>query len=65
MLISIQPNKATRRTINRIREHGPDFVLMKSGVPRCMDNQPSFLLSSVKDDWFGWLPTSEIIWKEK
>ena len=49
--IMISPtNKASRRTKNRVKEHGPGFehVDVRNG---------SWLLSA--GEWFGWLPRNE------
>lgn len=51
-------SSATRRTKNRIREHGPVFELHKDGIPGCF-NTKAILASS--GDWLGWLPLSEIV----
>ena len=51
---------SSRRTRNRIREHGPAFRAERSG-----SGVPGFglcwLLHS-EDGWFGWLPRDEFDW---
>ena len=66
--VTITPtSEASRRTKNRIKEHGPCFVMERSGE--------AFLIASLcwrywrqaglcwllraEDGWLGWLPVSE------
>ena len=56
-VILISPtNKASRRTKNRIREHGPKFRTS-------WRHDDAWLLMSGNDfgdsEWFGWLPRDE------
>ena len=54
--IKISPtNKASQRTKNRIREHGPVFEIDSVGWEGLRDTQ--WLLASGK--WLGWLPRNE------
>lgn len=59
---------ASRRTKNRIREHGPEFLIVREGHSRQLGS--AILVMSVaerssdgrggKESWFGWLPFEEI-----
>ncbi len=53
-------NNAHMRTKNRVKDNGPDFVLMKE-----LDNLTFFegkgiLVRSLKTEWFGWLPIEQL-----
>jgi len=52
--------RATQRTRNRIREHGPLFEVVEKGIPACMDGLTSLLVRA-PDGWVGWLPSIEIV----
>lgn len=53
--IAINPNKASKRTRNRVKEAGGAFIYHKNS------NRPgSILLKSQNTGWFGWLPLDEI-----
>lgn len=58
--------RATRRTRNRIREHGGAFRLVRGPEPlECLGGRPSVLLQplgshSPNTGWWGWLPIEEI-----
>ena len=52
---------ASLRTKNRLHEHGPKFTPVKTSNPKCMNGEPSLLVISCSDDWFGWLPLNEVI----
>jgi len=58
-VILISPtNKASQRTKNRIREHGPKFQVEGEGQGELLENAGiNWLLSSGK--WLGWLPRNE------
>lgn len=51
---------ASQRTKNRIREHGPMFVVrdVRQSV-LAMGHKPCVLVGSL-DGWFGWLPIEEL-----
>ena len=51
---------SSKRTKDRIKQHGPEFFLKKTAVDvfGFMGVECS-LLESTKDDWFGWIPTNE------
>lgn len=59
---------ASRRTKNRIREHGPEFLIVREGNMRELGE--SLLVMSVAEkasngrggleSWFGWLPFEEL-----
>tara|TARA_R100000808_G_scaffold23654_1_gene52803 strand:- start:598 stop:828 length:231 start_codon:yes stop_codon:yes gene_type:complete len=57
--ITFTPN-ASKRTKDRIREHGPVFKMVEFDNPACMDGVPSVFLRS-EDGWFGWLRSDEIL----
>ena len=66
MNVTLKPNTgATRRTRNRIREHGPTFRAVRSGIcrviPKCV-YELGWLVRA-EDGWFGWLPRSEFNWQ--
>lgn len=59
VVVSINPQAASKRTRNRVKEGGPDFTFVKRGTDntfRC----DSVLLRSPNTGWFGWLPLEEI-----
>ena len=67
MNVTLEVNdNATRRTRNRIREHGPYFRAERSGtcrvIPKCVDELG--WLVRAEDGWFGWLPRSEFNFKK-
>lgn len=59
---------ATRRTKNRIKEHGPEFLIVREAHIHSLGS--AVLAMSVaerasdgkggKESWFGWLPFEEI-----
>lgn len=62
---------ASRRTKNRIKEHGESFTLIRETRSSSLfDGQHAFLLRANtsnssdgiggKENWFGWIPSSEI-----
>ena len=51
-------NFASRRTRNRIREHGPEFRAEKSGVAGGLGIRLAWLVRA-EDGWLGWLPRDE------
>jgi len=61
--ISIRRN-ASKRTKQRVKMHGPEFVINRQGKPECMFGERSILVTSVDSGWFGWLPMSEVIISE-
>ena len=46
-----------KRGKNRVREHGPEFILRKNGE---FDNVPALFVESKNDSWFGWLDINEV-----
>jgi hypothetical protein len=52
-------DKASRRTRNRIREHGPSFRAIKSGNCQGLGDG-LHLLVRAEDGWSGWLPWNEV-----
>ena len=62
MNVTLKANdKSSRRTINRIREHGPNFRAVKSGSPDALGGHPCWLFRA-EDGWFGWLHRAEFDW---
>jgi len=60
-MITIQATKrATARTKNRIREHGPKFEFQRVDRPVCAKGESCVLVKSVKTDWLGWIPVKEV-----
>lgn len=53
--VAINPNAASKRTRNRVKESGPEFERFKSDA-----RSGEVLLRSKKTGWFGWLPLNEI-----
>lgn len=53
--LRINPNTASKRTRNRVKESGPEFELFKNDA-----RSGEVLLRSRKTGWFGWLPLREI-----
>ena len=51
-------NFASRRTRNRIQEHGPDFRALKSGNCPILGDGLHWLVRA-EDGWLGWLPKDE------
>lgn len=61
--IEALPN-ASRRTKNRIKEHGPFFVIRQTAnhifdweVGPC---EVAGILLASEDSWFGWVPANEV-----
>ena len=62
MNVTLQPNSnSSRRTRNRIREHGPAFRAERSsGDPKLVDGVLGLCwLVRAEDGWLGWLPRDE------
>jgi hypothetical protein len=61
-LVTIKANKlASRRTRNRIHEHGPEFIVRnRANNVFGFKGVDCILLTSPKDEWFGWVPENEI-----
>ena len=55
---------ASRRTKNRIREHGVGGFIVCNVTTTCwpLNNRPAVLLEPTlaEDNWLGWLPLDEI-----
>lgn len=55
------PNEnATRRTKDRIRQHGPDFSLLDDKQHLPIMGGPALCLRSERTGWLGWLRTDEL-----
>lgn len=52
------PNPRTWTVNTRIKQHGPEFNLIKVENCSCFSGDPAVLCSS--GDWVGWFPLSEI-----
>ena len=62
MNVTLKANtNSSRRTRNRIREHGPSFRTLKSGNCQALGNGLHWLTRS-EDGWLGWLPCNEFDW---
>ena len=59
-ILKTNPN-SSRRTRNRIQEHGPRFRAVKSGNCQPLGNGLHWLVRS-EDGWLGWLPEGEFNW---
>ncbi len=51
---------SSRRTTNRLREHGPDFIIKKREHPECFNGHEGVLVESQRTFYYMWLLTSEI-----
>ena len=55
---------ASNRTKNRIREHGPFFVVKAAEGRHIPGFKPFFCILvrpfAARDDWLGWMPISEM-----
>jgi hypothetical protein len=49
-----------KRTKERIKQHGPEFIILDARIVICLDNQLGYLVQSIKTDWIGWLPYNEL-----
>lgn len=57
----IELQESSQRTKNRLKEHGPVFVLLKDDPAPCLAlKKISWLVRSEKTGWEGWLPTDEV-----
>ena len=62
MNVTLKPNaNSSRRTRNRIREHGPNFRAVKSRGLTMFGKELHWLFRA-EDGWFGWLPREEFDW---
>lgn len=61
VLVRAESN-ASLRTKNRIREHGPVFLMEKMEAQVGFWANGGILIHSKKTDWIGWLPKNEIFW---
>ena len=59
MNVTLKTNEqSSRRTRNRVREHGPNFRALKSGNCPSLGNDLHWLVRS-ENGWLGWLPQIE------
>ena len=62
MNVTLKANdKSSRRTRNRISEHGPNFRAVKSRGLTMFGKELHWLFRA-EDGWFGWLPREEFDW---
>ena len=59
-MIITAKNKASSRTKNRLREHGPEFALVQEAQTVRFDNGARLWVLVKNDTWIGWLPEEEI-----
>lgn len=59
-MILTPTGKASQRTKNRIREHGPEFNVRTVKQEILCDMSGWCVLVDTPDGWLGWLPLSEI-----
>ena len=63
MNVTLKTNdQSSRRTRNRIREHGPLFRAERSKGLVWHDGMRLCWLVRAEDGWFGWLPCDEFDW---
>lgn len=62
MIITAKSN-ASKRTKSRLKEHPGVFTLKRTEVVSCLNGELAHLVES-EDGWFGWLPASEVEFKE-
>ena len=53
-------SNAHMRTKNRVRDNGPDFVLIKQLDSLGFFEGKGILVRSLKTEWFGWLPIEQL-----
>ena len=59
MNVTLEANdQSSRRTRNRIGEHGPNFRAIKSGNCQVLGDDLHWLVRA-RDGWLGWLPQCE------
>jgi len=58
-MILTATRKAASRTKNRIREHGPEFEVVRVSHPACLHNRAAAFVRA-PDGWVGWLPLDEL-----
>jgi len=60
VVVAINGQTASKRTRQRVKQGGPDFiqVIPQISKPHRTDE---VLLRSTKTGWFGWLPLREIL----
>ena len=51
---------ASQRTKNRLQEHGPNFIILKTSFCNLNSFIGEGILVKSEDGWFGWLPVEEI-----
>lgn len=63
MSLQIVPTKiASKRTKERIKQHGPDFQVLANSSSIQVIQKPCVLVCSTKDEWLGWFPADEVEW---
>ena len=62
----VSPDKcASKRTKERIKQHGPGFTWERTLRPSCFPGVTCAMLVSKTSDWFGWVPIKEIHWQSE
>lgn len=65
MKITTTP-KATRRTITRVKQHGPEFEIRQNTRYVSINGREVLCyLCDAPDGWLGWLPVDEIVISEE
>lgn len=68
ILVRINGQTASKRTRNRVKENGPEFIFERSGMTYnsiALGNGRAVLLKSRSTNWRGWLPEREIVVSRK
>jgi hypothetical protein len=59
--VELRPTgNASKRTRERIAQHGPTFDVQRTDWPIAMNGAQSILVKSIKSGWLGWLPLNEV-----
>ena len=63
VMVKINGQTASKRTRNRVKENGPEFIVQKIGSAHLQLGgvTPAILFASATTKWVGWLPKSEIV----
>lgn len=59
--VSITPTRhAGKRTKERLKAHGPMFMLEDERPSQQFDGRTAVLIRSIKTDWLGWIRSEEV-----
>jgi hypothetical protein len=62
VVVAAHPH-ATKRTKNRLREHGPLFRITERRISLSIFPEKEIVeLHSLKTGWIGWVPEAEIVY---